>query len=101
MGGYGSWSALTKFPHLFAAAAPIAGGGNTSEICKAKKVPTRAYHGDNDNVVNHSQSVKMIKALQKCGGNAQLITYEGVDHGSWPITFEDPEFYKWLLSNSK
>ncbi|MEQ9425353.1 MAG: dienelactone hydrolase family protein [Cyclobacteriaceae bacterium] len=96
-----AWSALSRFPDLFAAAAPIAGGGNAKDVCKAKNVAIRAYHGDSDNVISHGKSAEMIEALKACGAKAELITYKGVNHGSWPITYRDPEFYQWLLSNSK
>ncbi len=101
MGGYGSWHVVTNFPHWFAAAAPIAGGGDPSTICAAKDIPIRAYHGDQDPVITHSQSVRMIEALQACSGDAELVTYKGGDHGVWLRTFKDPEFYRWLLSHRR
>lgn len=101
MGGYGAWSALARFPDLFAAAAPIAGGGDAAAICAAKAVPIRAYHGDQDTVIPHSSSVEMVEALAACGGNAQLTTLAGVDHGSWVPTFKDEAFYGWLLGHSR
>ncbi len=101
MGAYGAWDLLTKEPDLIAAAAPIAGGGDTSAICAASGVPIRAYHGDADTVIPHSQSVAMVEALQECSGIAELITLPGVDHGSWVPTFKDPEFYAWLLSHRR
>ena len=101
MGGYGSWNLLVRSPSWFAAAAPIAGGGDASKICKAKNITVRAYHGDKDNVISHRKSESMINALKECGGSAELILYPGVDHGSWPRTFSDPEFYKWLLKHKK
>jgi predicted peptidase len=101
MGGYGAWSQLTRDPGLFAAAAPIAGGGTPGGICPALGVPVRAYHGDQDNVIAHERSVEMVEALNDCGGTAELITLEGVDHGSWIPTFRDPAFYRWLLSHRR
>ena len=101
MGGYGTWSAISRFPDLFAAAAPLAGGGNDQIICKAKGLPIRAYHGDEDRVIPHSESVKLVDALKKCDGNAELITIKGGNHGIWPAIFQDAEFYEWLLGHKK
>ena len=101
MGGIGSWDLLGKRPDLFAAAAPIAGGGDAGSICRARGVPIRAYHGDADDVISHSRSVVMIDALEACDGKGELITLPGVDHRSWIPTFKDPAFYAWLLSNRK
>ncbi|MEN8373985.1 MAG: dienelactone hydrolase family protein [Gemmatimonadota bacterium] len=101
MGGYGSWDLLGRSPGWFAAAAPIAGGGDPRAICAARGVAIRAYHGDRDDVIPHSRSAQMVDALKACDGDAELITYEGVDHGSWPITFRDPDFYSWLLEHRR
>lgn len=101
MGGYGAWSIVAQYPDLFAAAAPIAGGGDPDQVCAARGVPVRAYHGDQDNVIQHSQSVLMVDALNKCDGDADLVTLPGVDHGSWIPTFKDPAFYNWLLSHRR
>ncbi len=99
MGGYGTWSAISRFPDLFAAAAPLAGGGNEKTICKANKLPIRAYHGDKDNVIPHSESVKLVSALKKCDGNAELTTIEGGNHGIWMAIFQDAKFFEWLLQH--
>lgn len=101
MGGYGTWSALTKSPNWFAAAAPIAGGGNANTICNAKEISIRAYHGDKDNVISHSRSKELIDKLKSCDANAELFTIPGGGHGIWPRLFQDQRFYDWLLSHSK
>lgn len=101
MGGHGVWSVLSRSPQWFAAAAPIAGGGDPRSICSAKDVAIRAYHGDHDNVIPHTRSEQMIDALNACDGNAELIIYPGGNHGSWIPTFKDPSFYAWLLSHHR
>ncbi len=101
MGGYGAWDLVSRNPELFAAAAPIAGGGDASAVCAARRVPIRAYHGDRDTVIPHSSSVAMVEALEACGGVVDLVTLPGVDHGSWVPTFKDPAFYAWLLSHRR
>lgn len=101
MGGYGAWQVLENHSQWFAAAAPIAGGGNPDKICKAKDVAIRAYHGEMDEVVSSQKSRLMIDALKKCGGNADLILYPKTDHGSWIKTYQDPAFYSWLLKHMK
>ena len=101
MGGYGTWSALEKYALLFAAAAPIAGGGNASKICVANNLPIKAYHGDKDNVIDYSQSKKMIDALKKCNGKAELVTIKDGNHGIWPSIFQSDNFYSWLLEHHR
>ena len=101
MGSYGTWRALTKFPELFAAAAPICGGGDASKICAAKDVAVKAFHAKDDNVTPYSKSVSMIKALNECGGDAELKTAESGGHGIWPYIYVDSDFYGWLLTHSR
>ena len=56
-GGYGTWSAITKYPELFAAATPICGGGNPDKICTAKNVAIKAYHAQDDTVTPPIQNL--------------------------------------------
>src|SRR5262249_36621201 len=58
MGGYGTWSLLTRYPERFAAAAPICGGGERIDVILAgrkgdaiKSLGVWAFHGAKDNVV--------------------------------------------------
>ena len=54
-------------PTTFAAAVPICGGGilPSSAIVKT---PVWVFHGDEDELVNVSESRRMIDALKKAGG---------------------------------
>ncbi len=101
MGGYGTWRAISKFPDRFAAAAPIAGGGNTKTVCNAKSMAVRAYHGDKDSVTPYSGSRQLIKTLKGCGAKAELLTIKNGDHWIWPDLFQDADFYSWLLKQSR
>ncbi len=100
-GGYGTWTAISKYPDLFAAAAPICGGGDSSNICVAKTVAVKAFHAIDDPVTPYSKSEKMVRALKACNGNAELKTAKTGGHGIWPYIYRDPEFYAWLLKNVK
>lgn len=101
MGGYGTWSAMTKSPDLFAAAVPIAGGGNTVSICNAKNIAVWAFHGDKDSVTPYSGSKKLIDSLKGCGANAKLETLKDEDHWIWPAIYKDQRLYDWLLQQKK
>ena len=56
-----------------------------------------AFHGEIDTTVRCEESVKMVEAINKKGGNAKLTIYEGVAHNSWTPTFENPEVWAWML----
>jgi predicted peptidase len=101
MGGYGTWGLAIAFPELFAAIAPICGGGIPEEVCVLKDVPVWAFHGEKDDRVELKEVQKMVDALEKCGGNVKFTVYEGVGHDSWTMTYEDPALYRWFLQHRR
>lgn len=101
MGGYGTWSVISRFPNWFAAAAPIAGGGNSRTICSAKNVSVLAFHGDKDSVTPYSGSKRLVDALVDCGATARLETFKGGDHWIWPAIYKDKRLYDWFLTQVK
>lgn len=102
MGGYGTWTLCAKHPKLFAAAAPVCGGGVTDTASTLKDLPIWTFHGDADNVVPLRGTQKMIDAIKEAGGEKAKITiYKGVGHNSWSETYANEELYKWLLSHTR
>ena len=100
MGGYGTWAMIAKYPKLFAAVAPICGGGVPTTAKKITEVPIWAFHGGADGVVPPSRSQAMIDAIKKAGGTkAKLTIYPGVNHNSWSKTYTNEKVYEWLLSH--
>lgn len=100
MGGYGTWAMIAKYPKLFAAVAPICGGGNPDTAKKITEVPIWAFHGGSDRVVPLTRSQTMIDAIKKVGGmKAKLTIYPGVNHNSWSKTYANEKVYEWLLSH--
>ena len=100
MGGYGSWSLLSRYPGKFAAAVVICGGivpppplpapadlGPDPYAGAAKKigaaVPLWVFHGGADPVVPVTESRKIVEALKALGSNVKYTEYEGVLHDSW------------------
>jgi len=100
-GGYGTWSAIARYPEWFTAAAPIAGGGNPGVICKASQVVIWAFHGDKDSITPYAQSKNLIQKLKECGAQAKLETFEGADHWIWPAIYKDQRLYDWFGEQSK
>ncbi len=101
MGGYTIWQLAMSRPEWFAAIVPICGGGMYWNAPRLRSVPVWAHHGMLDPVVNVEESIKMVNAVNRAGGNAKLTVYENVQHDSWVPAFANPEVYDWLLSHSK
>lgn len=87
MGGYGSWSAITRRPDLFAAAIPVCGGMRTQNVKGIVDVPIWCFHGGNDRTVPAERSRSLFEALQKLGGNMKYTEFPGVGHSSWLQAF--------------
>ena len=85
-------------PELFAAIVPICGGGMYWNAARLKNMGVWAFHGDADKTVFVEESIKMVEAINKKGGNARLTVYEGVLHNSWTPTFQSKEMWEWLLA---
>jgi predicted peptidase len=101
MGGFGTWDAAAKHPELYAAIAPICGGGNPETVERHKQIPTWVFHGAKDNVVPLERSQQMVDALKAAGGDVKFTFYPEASHDSWTETYNNPEFYEWLLSHHR
>lgn len=99
MGGMGTFEAVYRYPKLFAAAAPICGGGDATHYSrKAAKVPFWIFHGDKDVVVNVKESQAMVTKLKSLKAKVKYTEYPGVNHNSWDNAFAEPDFMGWLFS---
>jgi predicted peptidase len=99
MGGYGTIRLAAHYPHKFAAAVPICGGGSTNYGRSLAPVPMWFFHGDADLVVPVERSIEVVRAMRQAGGNPRLTVYSGVGHDSWTETYNNPELYQWLLQH--
>jgi predicted peptidase len=102
MGGFGTFHVACEFPERFTAIIPVAGGGAVENAAKLKNVPTWAFHGDADDVVDHEYSANMIEAMQaeNCK-EAKLTTIHGAGHGIMANVYTKPETYRWMLEHKK
>jgi predicted peptidase len=101
MGGYGTWSLALTYPDRFAAIAPICGGGNPLLAESIKHLPIWVFHGAQDEIVPLKNSQDMVDALEKVGGKVKFTIYPEAGHDSWTETYDNPDLYEWLLSQSK
>lgn len=100
MGGYGTWSVAMDHPDLFAAIAPISGGGNPADMPKLAHIPQLVVHGDNDKTVPVERSREMVEAARKLGAEVKYIEVPGKGHLEVPVpTF--PDVYDWFDAHRK
>ena len=101
MGGFGSWRLAAYAPQRLAAIAPICGGGESYWTKQFVHLPVWAFHGAKDTGVPLERSQAMIDALKKNGGEPKLTIYPEAGHDSWTATYENPEFYEWILAQKR
>ena len=101
MGGYGTFDAIERYPHLFAAAVPVCGGGDVSKAASLAHIPIWIFHGSEDSGVNPLYALDMIGALSKAGSHAGLTYYPGVGHFAWLAAYSDPLLMDWLFRQYK
>ncbi len=129
MGGYGTWDMISRFPHRFAAAIPMSGGGDSTFAHRIKHIPVWAFHGEKDSTVPVFGSRDMITALERTGraavfthcrygdcaglsddelnaaiahGATLLYTeWKGKDHVMWAESYDLPQLFPWVFAQDK
>jgi predicted peptidase len=101
MGGYGTYDAVERYPHLFAAAVPVCGGGDVSKAASIMHLPIWIFHGAEDPAVNPVYSLDMLQALTKAGAHPGFTQYPEVGHFSWLGAYSDPLMMEWLFRQHK
>ena len=103
MGGYGTWAWASACPKIFAAIAPIAGGGDPKKAGALKHLPIWVFHGEKDTTVPHKRSQDMVDALKSKGAKkVRFSSFPDQGHNRvLGLAIGNPELYKWLASHSR
>jgi predicted peptidase len=98
MGGFGTWDFACAHPELFAAIAPVCGGGDAWVARKLVNVPVWVFHGEDDTAVPIQRSEAMVAALEKAGGKVKFSRFENTGHNAWSKAYAGDDLYNWFLS---
>jgi len=97
MGGFGCWRLAADHPNLFAAVAPVCGGGDPADAPRLARLPIWAWHGTEDDAVPFARSAEMVEALRAAGSTrVRFTSLEHVGHLSWQAAYQSPDLYAWL-----
>lgn len=99
MGGYGTWFTSMARPDLFAAIAPVCGGGMAWNA-EVLTMPVWAFHGVEDPTVSVTQSDEMVEALRELGKDVTYTRLEGVEHDVWEYAYNE-KLLEWFLSKNR
>ena len=101
MGGFATWELIQRYPVKFAAAIPICGGGDLAFASKLTRLPLWVIHGGADKTVPVERSRNMVEAILEADGHPNYTEDPGVDHDSWGQTYNTPEVWDWLFSQTR
>ena len=101
MGAYVAWQLAMTKPDMFAALVPVCGGGMYWNAARLKDLPIWAFHGALDTTVLPQESLKMVAAVNKNGGNAKITVFEKADHNAWDPAYAQDEMWNWLFRQQK
>lgn len=102
MGSFGTWSLAIAYPQRFAAISPISGPADELDrLNTISHLPVWAFHGDQDIIVPLQGMVETVKLLKAYGSNVKLTIYPDVGHNAADLSYTDPEWCRWLLSQRR
>lgn len=102
MGGFGSWELAMRRPELFAALAPVCGGGDERQAAKLKNIPIWTGHGDADGAVWVGRTRQLVDAVKQAKGNVKYTEFKGVGHNSWTPFYTDKNgVVPWMFKQHK
>ena len=99
LGGFGTWELANRYPHRFAAIAPLCGGGRVEWIENLRNTPAWVFHGDKDVQVPVSRSDIMVKELEKAGSVVVYSRLLNEGHSIYKV-YDDYDIYSWFLKFS-
>ena len=101
MGGFGTWDLIARRPDLFAAAVPLAAGGNVAKAALMADVPIWVFHGKVDRAVSVREAQRIISALKKVGGSPRYTEYRNGGHDIGARAYAEPGLLPWLFSQKR
>lgn len=97
MGGYAAWQLAMSMPDSFAGVVPICGGGMRWNVKRIVHLPIWAFHGKDDQSVPPEESIHMVEAIHRAGGNARLTLLDHMAHNVWDYAYGHQALFDWLL----
>jgi predicted peptidase len=101
LGGFGVWDLIGKHAHIFAAAVPLCGGGDSKQILSTRYVAVWAFHGAKDGTVPASSSREMVDALRTVNSSVRYTEYPDVGHDVWTRAFTERDLPEWLFAQRR
>ncbi len=97
MGGFGTWDLITRHNDIYAAAAPMCGGGDPSKAELLADTMIYTFHGTEDTSVPYSGTAEMVSAIEETGSRLiSFVSYKGEGHVIWEMASDEAGWLEWL-----
>ena len=118
-GGHGSWAAVSKFPHKFAGAFPVAAGWDMQlkDMKFKQKLAIWSFMNPNEDEEARAGAVKLLKRAAKLGADARYTKFEAAyitktkdgkikrkqiqRHVAWLWAYAEPDLIPWLFAHKR
>lgn len=101
MGGTGTWSMLSTYPHLFAAAMPVAGNPSRCNADSVALTPLFTVMGTADKIMSVSTVEDFTAQLTQAGGEWKMEVEEGWTHEVTCIESYTTERLDWVFGHTR
>ncbi len=100
-GGTAVWEMAVQYPDRFAAVAVVCGMAPLPYASWIdKEMPIWVFHGEDDRVIEISESETMVKKLRQMGYDVNYTKYPGLGHNVWDRVYQTDSLYTWLSRQS-
>ncbi len=100
MGGTGTWSMVSAYPDLFAAAMPVAGNPSKCIAENVSQTPVFTVMGTADTIMNVETTSDFIDKLNSLGGITKLDIEEGWTHEATCVQSYTAPRLDWVFSHT-
>jgi len=100
LGGFGTWELANRYPHRFAAIAPLCGGAKDEWAENLTHLPIWVFHGAKDKLVSVTRSDQMVEALKAQEAPVVYSRLAGLGHDIHRV-YDDDNLYEWFRNFSR
>ena len=102
MGGFGTWDLIMRHTELFAAAMPLCGGADPTQVEKLKDMPIWTFHGTADPTVPYAGTEAMAEAFEAIDAkNFRFFSMPDYKHNIWDEVSKNSAYGRWLFEQTK
>lgn len=101
MGGTGTWSMVSAYPGLFAAAMPVAGNPSKCVAENVVQTPVFTVMGTADRIMNVETASDFINELNSLGGTTKFDIEEGWTHEVTCIQSYTTDRLDWIFGHTR